>query len=304
MESKIKVSVVMSVFNGENYLRRSIESILNQSLIELEFIIINDFSTDKSIEIINEYQQKDNRVVVINNSINLGLTKSLNIGLKLAKGEYIARIDADDLIYPDKLEYQYDYLEKHPDIYLLGTGTEEINEDGEVITIYPRITNSNLLKWRLGKKNCIYHSSIMFRNEKKYYYREKFPYSQDYDLYLCMLSDGKKLKNTSKILTQYRINTKAISWTKNAIQKLFAKKANEMYWMRKKLGKDNYDSFNSDDILHLDIGASIDPYILLMEIKSAYKTKNHPKLKELITRYNTVKKTMFNWQNIKYLFKK
>jgi len=114
-----KISVIMSVYNGEKYLREAIESILNQTFRDFEFIIINDGSTDKTSEILSSYN--DPRIVIINNKRNIGLTKSLNKGLKMVKGEYIARQDADDVSLPERLERMVNFLDMNRDVGLLGS---------------------------------------------------------------------------------------------------------------------------------------------------------------------------------------
>ena len=109
-----KVSVVMTVFNDEDNLDYSINSILNQTLAEFEFIIVNDGSTDNTLAILNKYVLTDNRVRIINQK-NCGTTKAANIGVQAALGEYIARIDSDDYAYPFRLKYESDFLDKtHP----------------------------------------------------------------------------------------------------------------------------------------------------------------------------------------------
>ena len=118
----IKISVVMSVYNtSETYLKEAIESILNQSLPDFEFIIINDASNRATSAILNQYT--DERIVRIENQQNLGITASLNEGLEIARGRYIARMDADDVSFPERLSKQYQYMEKHPHIAVLGCWT-------------------------------------------------------------------------------------------------------------------------------------------------------------------------------------
>lgn len=248
-----EVSVIMSVFNSAKYLAEAIESILNQSFIDFEFIIINDASTDDSLSIVEGYAKKDGRIILIDNKDNIGLTKSLNLGLRLAKGIYIARTDSDDVSLPGRLEKQYAFLKKNKGIFLVGSGALEIASDGRFIRRYPRITSPLLLKWRLPKKNNIYHPSIVFRNEGDNFYREKFVYSQDYDFFLCLLTKGKRLANMQDVLIAYRINPEAISRIKNAKQQLFAEKAQELYHQRMKYGRDEYDKFNPEEIISLNI---------------------------------------------------
>jgi len=116
----VKVSIVMSVYNAQKYLDEAIESILNQTYSNFEFIIINDGSTDKSLEIIENYAKKDSRIIVINRE-NKGLIYSLNEGIRKANGKYIARMDADDISLPQRLEKQVEFMEKNKNIGICGT---------------------------------------------------------------------------------------------------------------------------------------------------------------------------------------
>lgn len=139
-----KVSVVMSVYNGEKYLPETIDSILNQTFKDFEFIIINDGSTDKTAKILTSYD--DPRIRIFNQE-NMGLTKSLNRAISLAKGEYIARMDADDISYPERLKKQVDYLNKNPDIGLVGSKYIRIDKRGRKIDeINVPIGTDNILK--------------------------------------------------------------------------------------------------------------------------------------------------------------
>ena len=126
-----KVTVLMSVYNGEKYLQEAIDSILEQTFKDFEFLIINDGSTDKTGEILESYH--DLRIKIINNEKNIGLTKSLNKGLKLARGEYIARQDADDISMPERLEKEVEFLETHQDYAVVGAFAKIINKNSEIL---------------------------------------------------------------------------------------------------------------------------------------------------------------------------
>ena len=116
----IPITVLMSIYNGERFIRESISSVLNQTFKEFEFIIINDGSTDSSEHIIREFCVLDKRINLFNKQ-NSGLTKSLNLGLKMAKGEWIARIDYDDICEPERLEIQYCYAKANKSLVLIGS---------------------------------------------------------------------------------------------------------------------------------------------------------------------------------------
>lgn len=277
-----EISIIMSVYNSENFLEESIKSILNQTFKNFEFIIINDFSTDNSLNIIKKYKKIDNRIVLINNKSNLGLTKSLNIGINNAQGKFIARLDSDDLAIPTRLEKQYNFLTKNKEITLVGSGIYQMYTDFE--RIKKVLTNHKKIKKKLTSKNCLIHSTIMFRNDN-YIYREKFVYSQDYDLYLNLLSKNKKIENINEPLVKYRVHKGAISWTKNSKQKLFAKKANEFYHQRLKNNKDNYADFDPKEILNIKIKNSTNSIILISEINSNFKLNNFMEVRKLSRTY-------------------
>jgi glycosyltransferase involved in cell wall biosynthesis len=231
-----KVSVIMPVHNGERFIENSIESIINQTFKNLEFIIIDDKSTDNSLEIIKKYAARDRRIKIVINKSHLGITKSLNLGLKMARGRYIARMDADDISSRDRLEVQMSYLDNHKDVFM-------------VCSNYIRIVNKSENKVRIDKlkviniekENFLIHSSIMFRNGSEFY-RERFTYSQDYDFYLRLLTRNKKIIILPDFLVKYRKNKFSISNLKRKDKIFFDKKAIEFYYQRKVFGKDKYPS--------------------------------------------------------------
>ncbi len=176
------LSIVMSVYNSEESLSKAIESILKQSINDFEFILIDDGSTDESFAIMRAYSEKDNRIKIIRNKTNLGLTKSLNKAISLSKGEFIARQDADDFSLPNRLKYQLNFLKKHPNYAFCGTNGYWIQNMKEMIKLF---TFSEILK-DLIADNCFLHSSVMIRTyifQKFGKYNEKYTYSQDYELW-------------------------------------------------------------------------------------------------------------------------
>jgi len=243
-----KISVLMSAYNNDSYLKPSINSILNQSFANFELILIDDGSADQSLAIMQNLAVADSRVKILRNPENRGLTKSLNQGLKIAQGKYIGREDADDLSRPERLKTQYEYLEKHPEIFLSGSSAILIDEKGKTIGNYFKKNNPEKLEKILKRHNHILHSSIMFRNQN-IFYREKFYFSQDYDLYLRLLSNGKKITNLAQTLIQYRCHRSSLSFKDCQKQKKFALLARKFYNQRLKSGRDEYDSFDPQTIL-------------------------------------------------------
>lgn len=279
-----KISVIMAAYNSEKFLNESIQSILNQTFGEFEFLIINDCSTDNSLHIIDEHAKQDSRIILIDNKANLGLTKSLNLGLKEAKGKYIARIDADDISLPDRLRIQYEFLEQNRDVFLVGSDAYSIDENGSIRTKMKPLTEVEDIKKELSVQNCLYHPTIMFRNEG-FMYREKFVYTQDYDFYLILLSNNKKISNIFEPLIKYRINPNAITWSKKSKQKYFELKANEFYHQRMKYGKDEYDKFDPNEILSIDVENSTDEFILKSEIEAKFKLNEFEEVRLFCIKY-------------------
>jgi len=158
------VSVIMSVYNGERYLREAIDSILTQTYTDFEFVIINDASTDASSGILAKYATHDSRIILLQNDTNLGLTKSLNIGLRLARGRYIARQDADDISLPHRFERQVRYLDEHPETMLLGAQCLLIDAQGMPIADRSHFPTTEMtIRWYLLADNAIAHPTVLFR---------------------------------------------------------------------------------------------------------------------------------------------
>lgn len=205
------VSVVMSVYNGERYLRESIESVLDQTYRNFEFIIINDGSTDSTREIALSYD--DRRVCLIDNKKNMGLTKSLNRGLQIARGEYIARMDADDISMPDRFEKQIDFLDCHRDYAVVGTFLKVINENSKTVFTIEKPVHHAEIREFLNKDNCIGHGSAMIRRvclQNVGFYDESIEKSQDYELWL-RISGNYMLANIPEYLYMWRSHKENIS---------------------------------------------------------------------------------------------
>jgi glycosyltransferase involved in cell wall biosynthesis len=206
-----RVSVIMSVYNGEKYLREAIDSILNQTFKDFEFLIIDDGSTDSSAEIVHSYC--DPRIRVFKQE-NKGLTKSLNIGLKLANGEYIARQDADDISLPFRLEKQVEFLDKQTDVVLVSSNIEFMDDRGESLGKSDRATDSDLIAWYLLFYNQIGgHSQVMFRNQpvmKLGGYSEALRCTQDYELWV-RLAKSHEIAILPDVLVRWRKHDDNIS---------------------------------------------------------------------------------------------
>jgi glycosyltransferase involved in cell wall biosynthesis len=204
MISNPKVTVLMSVYNGERFLQQAIDSILNQTYQDFEFLIIDDGSNDRSREIIQSH--KDQRIRLIYNEENIGLTPSLNKGLELARGEYIARMDADDVSFPQRLEKQVEFLEHNPEVILLGAWAEVVDENGKIIKVWRYPTKDCVIRWRLLFGNCLVHSSVIYRKDKVLDaggYNSSITYAQDYELW-TKLSTIAQIRQLPQVLIRHR----------------------------------------------------------------------------------------------------
>jgi glycosyltransferase involved in cell wall biosynthesis len=193
----------MSVFNAEDYLDEAITSILKQSYSTFEFIIINDGSTDNSLHIIDKYMAYDSRIVLIN-QVNKGLPAALNAGISVAKGKYVARMDADDISLPQRLEFQVTFMEQNPEVGVCGTWAEVFGKTAGTIK-HPE--KHDELKAKLLFNVCFAHPTVMiklkFLLDHNIKYDTNFRNSQDYKLWSDLV-DITKFANIPKILLRYR----------------------------------------------------------------------------------------------------
>lgn len=199
-----KVTVLMPVYNCEKYLRESIESILNQTFKDFEFLIINDGSSDKSAEIVESY--KDNRINFVQNEKNIGLAASLNRGLDIAKGEYIARMDADDISLPERLEKQVRFMETNPQIGICGSWIKifgDINYIGKYTKSHKNIISSLFTTCPLAHPTVIFRKELF--NQYNLRYNPDFIVAQDYELW-ARASKHIVFENIQEVLLNYRTN--------------------------------------------------------------------------------------------------
>ncbi len=201
------ISVVMPVYNGEKYLREAIESILNQTYTDFEFIILNDGSTDRTEEIIFSYD--DSRIVYVKNSENLQIVKTLNKGIALAKGKYIARMDADDISLPERFEKQLKFMDGNPDIDICGSYIKMFGERNGIWKM-PLIHDEIAVELLFGPSFA--HPTIMGKRSffSKFHYIEDYDRTEDYALW-TESSKESKFANLSDILLLYRVHEVQIS---------------------------------------------------------------------------------------------
>lgn len=217
------ISVVMSVYNSEQFLSEAIESILHQTLQDFEFIIVDDASGDASLQILEHYQKKDNRIHILRNEINSGLGSSLQRGVGASRGRFIARMDADDISLPERFEKQINFLFRHPEIKILGGDHIIIDEDGKATShlIYPKI--ASVIRWDmlLGNGLIVSNSAAMMERE---FINHLGGYSslraaQDFELWTRTLwMNPLPIANLDDYLLAYRQHDKSTSSSNNSLQ--------------------------------------------------------------------------------------
>ena len=211
-----KVSVVMSVHNGERYLSEAIKSILWQTFRDFEFIIVDDGSSDSTAEILSEFSRQDSRIQAISLKTNMGLPHGLNLGIKQATGDIIARMDCDDISAPERFERQLTAM-KDTGADVLGTFAYRLRANGTARAGKELPASEEEISNRLPFGNCIVHPSVMMRKkvlEEVGGYDEEYLNSQDYDLWLRLKSVA-RIQNLKEPLVGYRKHNERISAKKN-----------------------------------------------------------------------------------------
>lgn len=206
-DSDLQISVLMPAYNAERYIALAIESILNQTFKDFEFIIVDDGSTDNTPSIIQDFAKKDKRIVPVRHKENLEICRALNTGIELARGKYIARMDADDWSYPNRLEKQYKFMEKHPEVGISGGSMEIINKNGKQIGIRRYNLTDVEIRKKIFRYSPFSHPLIIIRKnilDKTGFYNPNLVYAEDYDLYF-RIGKFAKFDNLDNILLKYRM---------------------------------------------------------------------------------------------------
>lgn len=215
MDSKPLVSVIMPAYNCEAFVGEAINSILNQTYRSFEYFIIDDASTDTTVEVIKQF--KDPRIKFIQKLENTGYTKSLNKGLQLASGKYIARMDADDKAFPQRLEKQVAFMESQPEIIACGSAYRIM--DSRITKYFPE--NNEDIKTMLLEQTCFAHPTVMLRTavlkEQNLVYDESKEPAEDYDLWVKLSKVG-QLANIKEVLLEYRVHKGQVSKTRRKKQ--------------------------------------------------------------------------------------
>lgn len=239
----LELTVVMSVYNGEPYLIPALESILSQSFRDFEFLIVDDGSTDGSTEILETYARRDSRITLIRQE-NAGVYASLIKACALVTTPYIARMDADDISAPDRLERQLDFLRRNREVALLGGAAKYINGAGEVLFTVEFPTSDDDIRARLTTGNAFATSAVVMRRDAMLMvggFRRAFLLAGDYDLWL-RITERYKVANLPAVLISYRVHAKQLTSTGLERQVLAGIAARVSAKMRQALEEDPFDS--------------------------------------------------------------
>ncbi len=283
-----QISILMPAYNAGKYLQEAIDSMLNQTFTDFELFLLDDCSTDNTEEIVKMYSDK--RIQYIRQDNNIGLANNLNVGLKLAKGKYIARMDGDDISYSERLQIQYDFLESHPDIDLCSCGLEMFGKDNQV---WIRERDPEQVKITMMFYSPILHATSMWRQRSfekynLYYNQDAFP-AEDYDLWSRAIFHC-TLVNIPQVLYKYRIH--GVQVTKTDIRS--AKKSKDIQF--------NYILKAIPSFSVKDVNDFIDDFLY-------NKGDNFPELNKLKSAYlkfvqANIEKAFFNPDKLKYRFKR
>lgn len=213
------VSVIMPVYNSEQYISYSVKSILNQSYTNFEFIIIDDASTDETLEKLLEFKKKDKRIILVKNKKNEGVTKSLNKAIKKAQGKYTIRMDADDWSYPDRFRLQVEVMEKNPNVVVSGSYVEICNSKLKMKNLRKYHLDNDTIRKHIFRYSPFAHPATIWITKvlKQHPYNEAIEVSQDYELYFRVGRVG-KFMNLDKPLLKLRLHDNSVSMRKSDLQ--------------------------------------------------------------------------------------
>lgn len=266
------VSIILPVYNAGKYISEAIESIINQTYQNLQIIIIDDGSTDNSLEIINSF--KDKRINVISRK-NMGLIFTLNEALQYAKGNYIARMDADDISRSDRIEKQVSFLKKNPNISIIGSYATIINESNHIIGYRKPAKHNFSLKATCFLGSPFIHPSVMFNKKlinNELYYSDEFLHAEDYELWSRLATkDDIKFSTIPEYLLMYRVLNTSISRTYSEKQKKMTLKVQKRYFIKQK----NLNEFKETNVYSIVFQQKEKIYIplqLCFKLKELFKS--------------------------------
>lgn len=226
------VSVIIPCYNAVLYVEKAVRSIMNQSYKNLEIIVIDDGSIDGSTEILKKLSKEDKRIIYIRNEINIKLIATLNKGIKLSRGKYIARMDADDISHKTRIEEQVLFFQKNPNVFILGTAINSFRKEGMGYKYVPQPKDDLEIKLKLLVYSTFHHPTVMFNtsvlNKNRIKYDNLYYRLEDYALWVdLMLNENVQYANLKKPLLDYRLleNSESKESNKNLQSKNITMKA-------------------------------------------------------------------------------
>jgi glycosyltransferase involved in cell wall biosynthesis len=232
---KPTISVLMPVYNAEKYLAEAVESILNQTFTDFEFLIVDDGSRDRSLKILQRYAQQDSRIRLISRE-NRGFVATLNELIAIAQGSYLARMDADDISLPDRFQQQVDFLNTHPEVVCVGGEQDWIDDAGRTLMHCTQAQDNEAVQaLALIGQTPINHPSAMMRRDPVIQlggYDEAMFLAEDLDLWLKLGEIG-QLANLPATVVKYRLHANSISETRQVEQTEQRRRACEAAWQRR-----------------------------------------------------------------------
>jgi len=284
------VSVVISCYNCEKYVELAVQSIIDQTYTNLEILITDDCSQDNTYNLLKQLAEKDNRIILFKNESNLKLAKNLNNMIAVAKGKYIARMDADDISLPDRIEKQIMWMETHPDYGICGTNAWYITESGRKVRKSHLPTDNEEINRAKYYKSPFFHPSVIMLRDiaVTYKYNEDYFLSQDYELWLRILREHKGY-NLKETLLLYRLPTSISKSKRDERNELHVKIFEENltsqntslsekyvygFLSGKKINMDNdFDELISELFYQIKDSNGFNFYILLRHFKFYFKNK-------------------------------
>lgn len=267
------VSVLIPVYNAEKYIEKSLRSIIEQTYSNIEIIIINDGSIDRSLDVIQTFTDK--RIIIVNNDKNLKLIQTLNLGLNLCKGKYIARMDSDDIARPDRIHKQVEFLESHDKCVACGSLVKYFSEDGKSKRfnfVAPKSNNEILSRMYISSPMC--HPSVMLRREtiikNNLQFDKNYPDAEDYHFWYLLSKHG-ELYNIQEKLLDYRLSKTQITQTHNKVQSDSSDKIRAMIFRDDCGFEANKLDINSKEEQKLLQIASMKPGVLIYFLKMRNK---------------------------------
>lgn len=289
------VTILIPAYNVEKYIAEAVYSIQNQSHSNIEILIIDDGSVDNTNSIIRNLKEKDSRIVLVTNESNLGLIKTLNKGIELAKGKYIARMDSDDIAHPNRIEKQLGTMLSNPNVDFVGCLLKVINEKNRFLYYLDAFdVDDNFVAGFISMfESPIAHPGLLIKSEviKKYKYRDEQEYKhvEDFDMFSRMLADGVKYKCHREYLLYYRINHDGVTRQNAEIQRVRTLKIlqrNSQVYLGVNIERRLYDFINFYDISDINYHNAKSAINKLDDLKKEYELTYQKKSKRLTSWVN------------------